>query len=349
MSRAIAAILTLGLAGLVSIALAEGVVRVAAPQPPSWLGIYRAHPVLPYALQPGASFRVDTGATRWSVHVDAAGMRVGEAPPPAAPEAPLLLLLGDSFAFGHGVEYEESIGGLLAADGRLRVANAALPGWGPVQYREMLDFQLAEGRVPDRVLLAIYVGNDFHDCVWDRNVPVRNGILGDPGGVRSWVKRSSHLYRLLSKAYHAFAEPEPGDRYGTVQELVRPAAWSEPPLVQALPLFRGALAQIAATAAARGIDVRAVVIPASDTVDAVARGAAATPDWDPLLPNRKSAEALEAAGIPFVDVTGALAKAGARASYLPFDGHLTPAANRVVAGAAAALLAEPGPRHAGAR
>ncbi len=78
---------------------------------------------------------------------------VGATPPPVAPGAPLLL--GDSFAFCHGVEFEENFGGLLAAEGSLRVANAALPGWGPLQYRQMLDFQLSEGRVPDRILLAI--------------------------------------------------------------------------------------------------------------------------------------------------------------------------------------------------
>lgn len=350
MRSAIWTIALLGIACAISVALAEVAVRIAAPQPPSWLGIYTKHPVLPYALQPEASYRVDTGATRWTVHSDARGLRVAEKPVPAAADAPLLLVLGDSFAFGHGVEFEESFAGMLAADGTLRVANTALPGWGPVQYRRMLDFQLSEGNVPNRILLSIYVGNDFHDCVWDRDVPVRHGILGDPGGIRSFVKRNSHLYRLLSKAYHAVAEHEPGDRYGTVEQLVRPAAWTEPPLSEALPLFRGAVVEIAATAAARGIDLRAIVIPASDTVDAVARGRAPTADWDPSLPNRKTAEVLEGAGIPFVDVTDALAKLGARDGYLPFDGHLTPRANRIVADAVQELFARPAAQQAaGAR
>lgn len=329
------------LATLVSIAVAEFVVRIAAPQPPSWLGIYREHPVLPYALQSDASYRIETGETEWSVHADHGGLRVGASPPPVIPGAPLLLVLGDSFAFGHGVDFEQSFAGLLAADGSLRVANAALPGWGPVQYRRMLDFQLAEGRVPDRILLAIYVGNDFHDCVWERDVPVHNGILGDPGGLRSFVKRNSHLYRLVSKAFHTLVRPASDDRYGTMKQLARSSAWTQPPLATALPAFQKAIEEIAATAAARHIDLRAVVIPTRETVEARVRGVAPTADWDPALPNEKAAAILTASGIPFVDVTDALAKSGAGPSYLPLDGHLTQLGNRIVAEAVTALLAAP--------
>ncbi len=179
---------------------------------------------------------------------------------------------------------------------------------------------------------------------------VRNGILGDPGGPRSFAKRHSHLYRLVSKALHALAPSAIDDRYGTMQQLARQSAWAEPPLAAAVPAFQEAIEAIAATAAGRHIDLRALVIPTRETVDASARGLASRSDWDPVLPNRKAAAILSAAGIPFVDVTDVLAKSDAGPNYLPLDGHLTPLGNRIVADAVRALLADPAPaRGAGAR
>lgn len=346
MRNRVLAVLTALVASAFSLVLMECVVRVAAPQPPSWMAIYRSHPVLPFAVLPQIEQRIDTGETRWTVRTDAGGRRVGSTPPPA--DAPLLLVLGDSFAFGNGVDYEESFAGLLGADGAWRVMNAAIPGSGPPMYREMLDVQLAEGAAPARVLVAVYVGNDFLDCLRPRTVPIRDGVLGDPGGVRSLLKRRSHLYRLVAKAFHVAAPGQAGDRFAGL-DLARPAAWEEPPLSAALPAFRDAIAGLAATAAERGLDLRAVVIPTRASVEARARGEGASAEHDPALPVAQATAALAALAIPFVDVSEVLADTGAERTFFPFDGHLTPLGNRVVAAAIVPLLARPAQPPAGGR
>ncbi len=80
-----------------------------------------------------------------------------------------ILVLGDSFAFGHGVEAEEAFPALLqqqlgnADQGReqqpIRVFNAGVPGAGHedqlITLRRHLDLE------PDVIVSCIYTGNDF--------------------------------------------------------------------------------------------------------------------------------------------------------------------------------------------
>jgi hypothetical protein len=112
--------------------------------------------------------------------------------------------LGDSFTFGHGVDYDQSYVGLLSADVKPRwhFCNTAVPGYGPVQYRQLLQYHLDRGSQPSAVLVGTYVGNDFFDCIWGKDIPVVDGILGERKTWKTPVKRNSHLYRLCSKIYH---------------------------------------------------------------------------------------------------------------------------------------------------
>ena len=71
--------MTLVLVSIVTIVIGELGVRIVAPQPASWLDVYRRHPALPfYALAPHVERLIDTGETRWTVFTDEHGYRVSE-------------------------------------------------------------------------------------------------------------------------------------------------------------------------------------------------------------------------------------------------------------------------------
>jgi hypothetical protein len=315
-----------------SLALAEAAVRVAAPQAPSWLALYRRHPALPFfALQPDLHAEVATGETHWSVATDANGFRVGDAAPPE-PKCSVLWL-GDSFAFGHGVDYHESIAGqVLAAVPQARLVNAAVPGYGPVQYRQTLEYLLDAGESFDYVYVLTYVGNDFHDCVWDKDVAVSDGVVGDRGDLKSYVKRHSHLYRLTSSVYHRLA-PLDESAYAQVdRELADPREWERESLSRAAGTYERELARVQELARARGGEARFVILPTQAAVRAGAATSTSETDSQPRLPVARARAALERHHAPVFDATDVLAAHVAdEPMYFPYDGHLTPAGNRLVA------------------
>jgi hypothetical protein len=315
---------------LLAVGLAELVLRVAAPQPASWLALYRRHPTLPFhALLPDAHFSVETGETRWRVDTDAQGFRIGPSPrPPARCTA---LWLGDSFAFGHGVDWDDSFVGLVEArtpDYRQR--NAAVPGYGPVQYREVLEQLIADDETFDRLLVVIYLGNDFHDCVWNKDVQVREGVIGYRGDWKSLLKTRLHLYRLVSAAWHRLA-PEPESPYQRVlDELGDPTAWESGTLARAAERFAQEMARIRELAGSRGAEVGFVIVPTQQAV-AAERGERSEAAGSALLPVARARAALAQIDARFFDATGVLAADPPARLFFPFDGHLDPEGNRRVA------------------
>lgn len=332
--RAAAIALGLGFGLLV----AEVGLRIAAPQEKSWLDIYRVDPVLPLvSLAPDAATTVVTGESTWHVRTDARGHRIGrEGAGRAGP--PTLLLLGDSFAFGHGVDYEESFGALVAQelDGGYALVNTGVPGFGPVQYRQVLESTLESGERPQAILLSLYLGNDFLDCVWNKRVQVVNGVMVEESGrLRTWLKFNLHTYRLASKVYQRVAAWRRPGR-SPDEALFDPEAWRSGELSRAFEIFSRELQRIGEIARDAGIPILAVVIPRETTLlhDAGADGSG----LDYGLPNAKAAGALAAAGIPFVDLSAALRELGPAQAYFARDGHLTRPGNRAASAEIARAL-----------
>ena len=232
-----------------SIVFAEVAVRLLAPQPPSWLNVYRKHPSLPfYAVAPNKHAVVSTGESEWTVHTDSNGFRVSATPEHKA-NTSTTLVIGDSFTFGQGVNYEETFIGYLNAmdDQPFHYVNGGVGGYGPTQYRSTLQHLLNTGFSPERVVVAVYLGNDFFDCIWNKNLPVVDGILGNQKKFRSLVKQNSHLYRLASKIYHVTAKSE--TTATTLQlRLTRPNAWKEEDLKKAYAIFKNEFETIATSA-----------------------------------------------------------------------------------------------------
>jgi len=338
--RAWAKLLAAAIAFAAMIPFMELAVRLLAPRPPSWLAIYRRHPALPtFALLPDARAEVDTGESRWTVRTDAQGFRVPRDGAPADPR-PVALWLGDSYTFGQGVDFEDTYVGRLAADPsrRDRHVDAGVGGYGPIQYRQTLEYVLARGLRPRVVLVGTFLGNDFFDCIWSKDVAVHDGVLADDGGWKSFIRRRSHLYRLAAAALHRF-RPPPIRQDLLDREMADPRSWSDGELAEAERVFRRELQRIAALCREHGIALAVLVIPRDTTVDAVARGGAPA-GGDPALPRDRAVAILRELGIRHLDLTPVLAGRPVAETYFPHDGHFTPRGHALAADAMRAAWAD---------
>lgn len=127
-------------------------------------------------------------------------------------EAYRLLVLGDSLAFGWGVEYEDAFPRLLEKQFRedgydVAVIDGAVPGYSTWHEQRYLAAHVDEIR-PDAVLIALF-GNDYREREWVAN---KRGTLTKRGmeELRSdfvetifnnpFFSRHSGVYRLLKNA-----------------------------------------------------------------------------------------------------------------------------------------------------
>jgi hypothetical protein len=197
---------------------------------------FRPDGVLSYALRPDAEAVHAADQFQVTVRTNSLGLRGGPAPSTPAPGTYRILVLGDSFGFGFGVEDDETFAALLAdgleLDGRpVEVLNGSVPGWSADHY---LLFLMTRGFAlePDLVLLAPSE-NDPGDLGWHRleldeaNLPVRLEstvrLIDHRGRMRyvrgapdftfpgsAWLSRHSHLFHWIrfrvTKAWLAVAQ-----------------------------------------------------------------------------------------------------------------------------------------------
>lgn len=240
----IAAVL-LGL--VVAFLLAEGALRLVAPQPtgPSALTPHSELGVIP---KPGHSGTVRLpGIYTYSFRHDAHGFR--ETPQPESDEeAPEVMILGDSFAYGMGVENGETaasqLAGILHERGtEARVTNAARIGAGPGYALRLLQTRGADWR-PEVVVYLFYVNDyanlqleTYFDVAEDRTltpVPPRNEprqlkakLSALPGAYT--VQSHSHVAGLVRRvAVGALGDTGPGPSLYDLDTLSAPTPYSEP-------------------------------------------------------------------------------------------------------------------------
>lgn len=139
------------------------------------------------------------------VRINSLGLRNDEIPA-REPDEYRVLVLGDSFTAGHGVEEIDAFPSLLSRylqgntshTGHIRVINAGVPGFGTIHEVGLLK-KLADILHPDLVVLALFVGND-----------IRDNLLGLTGQVVSWdgLLRLSRASRRLIASSSRWFEPQ---------------------------------------------------------------------------------------------------------------------------------------------
>ena len=143
--------------------LGTGTPAVPAPstidpyEPNPYMVSYR--PTLQQFL-PGAAFHTERPSYRVRYDINSLGLRGPEIGPKTKPR---LVVLGDSVAEGHGVEFDQTfvaaLGRSLSAD-NWEVTNAAIQGASPIHHAANLERTLA--LEPDAVVLVLYE-NDLRD------------------------------------------------------------------------------------------------------------------------------------------------------------------------------------------
>lgn len=175
--------------------------------------MYVADSVLVHTLKPLFHGVLRSGEYTTAVAINDRGFRGG----PWRTDAPLrVLVVGDSFTFGYGVQESEAYPAVLARMSAgegcpAAVYNAGVPGYGTLQERRIAHELVAAVR-PQVVVLGFTVGSDLSDNLEQGIRPeagyeVRDGFLVQKGTpsrtplpLKAWMQERSHLYVLLQRA-----------------------------------------------------------------------------------------------------------------------------------------------------
>lgn len=280
-------------------------------------------------------------------------------------DAPLVLLIGDSFLYKEGL-LDSLLSSHLGSRG-LRLVNLAVPGAGPIQYEASL---VAFGRRlrPDIVVVGIYAGNDITDLLYHPDY--RDRSLR--GAATMWLRPRLwrwHLYhvanavrnrvsqgRALTNAAESVAQTaDPEHARLTREGLVSPFFLAAPPsikqtfladnLLLARPESRTAFEDLTALldgmherSVALGARLLIVVFPEASQVShrgfefwrRVGFSVDSVAATVPLIQNRLSQWAADR-GVLLVDCLPALRDDPDVEYYSDMDVHFNEAGNRAVA------------------
>lgn len=151
---------------LIALGLGEWLARVHLQHVLGRTALFRNHQVLGWAMEGNQEVTWTTSEGKeWQIKTNEAGLRSYQK---TDPPRPTMLILGDSFAFGQGVNQEERFDERLAVHHQLHALNTGVMGYGTdQQYLSAITHldQLGEG---DLVIWLTYF-NDFFDIAMRRN------------------------------------------------------------------------------------------------------------------------------------------------------------------------------------
>jgi len=204
----------------ISYQVMEIAVRVLVPETRMQPIHYLPHPEAVKMHSPGfmKRSRVQSSEGIWKpfdVRLNSKGVR-GPEVPPKAPGEFRVVLIGDSYTFGWGVNEADTIGAQLEAmlsaraDGRsVRVINGGVGGTGPWQAEIYLR-EIYFGFEPDAVILQTFAANDIQDTLMRDGVylpayaepwaELENLLRQSdrwPVRVNRWLQWRSGVYRLI--------------------------------------------------------------------------------------------------------------------------------------------------------
>lgn len=351
LKKILAPLLMLAISGAICLVLAEVVVRVARPQPRLVItpgGLYTPDPPGLYRLSPGYRGRIYNRVEYSNtIRINSEGLRGPELEPPAEQTA-RILVIGDSFVFGVGVEDDETFTARLPQHLRHGVGpaeglNAGIPAFGVPDAESWLR-RHGLALAPEVVVMAIFLGNDLADAahVGDEVVIV-DGLLApreSSRGLKVWLHRHSHLYVALKglleqpgfkplRAKLGLGEPWKvrtlREEFGVYSKSV------ETEMAAAVAATDEALAGLATLSAEHGFTLVAMLIPSEVQIDperwlAGLASLELDPEaFDPTAPTRVFQRLLDRHEIATLDLTEILADGLARGDelYLRFDRHWT--------------------------
>jgi lysophospholipase L1-like esterase len=279
---------------VVALLVAEVVCRMVVEDPFQGLGESRnswrvvglaPDPELEFSFQPGYEGRM-TLAGEYDVpfRINAQGLRDDHEYAAEHPGTTRILLVGDSFVFGVGVELQDSLGKQLeralnesGLAQPVEVVAAGVPSYGLDAYALLIERWVPRLH-PDLAIVALYPGNDLLDYELKATDPriVIEGMLVGKRQAWSWnLRRYSTLAHVLLQRFNPYPriEQQRPDR-PTPQDLAH--------------LFRTMqpwIARIAAAQASGGPPTAITACYARESVPAWRQGTleAAVPPWNEVL------------------------------------------------------------------
>jgi len=281
-----------------------------------------------WILPPGRSGDFDDDGVDLVIDTNAWGLRGPDYA--LAADTRHIVVLGDSYAFGWGVQEEEAFPRRLEVllrrkypSLKLTVINSGLPGYGPYQQRRMLQ-RIAQEVRPDLVISTFSLANDPVDEIrLARYTPDRlHEYTADVRDPKSWTARFLRSSRILSLVNQRT------QHWQTFMTNAGP---------KGRKLAAAAVNDLIAECRTLEAPVLLVVIPQRNQI----RGGGAS--WltrlltGPL--RRLPRQIAEQQNIPVLDVTDALLTVHRREDvFLPYDAHWTAAGHEAVARAIVTAL-----------
>jgi len=198
----------------------------------------RYHSTLGWEGRPGVRDEFQWADCRHHVAQNEQGFR-GPAYGPARSRAPRLVVLGDSFVWGFGVEEDEVLAAVLARSTGAEVVNAGVSGYGPDQC--FLSWkQHGAAWAPDEVVLFVTLANDLDDIASTERYgyakpAFRLGadgalqLTGVPVPVVDWAMASRPM-PLRLKQSRLGAILERSALFTLASDALARTAWAGPPL-----------------------------------------------------------------------------------------------------------------------
>lgn len=351
------ALLLLG-ATLLALGIGELGLRLFWPQRSGvTLGMFRPDEAAGFSLRPGYENEVRLPEYRTKILIDDDGYRVPTVAASSAQDPRRLLMIGDSFTFGVGVEARDAFPARIEAAHvgaeRWRVRNGGVGGYGPLRSARLLGARQAAWE-PEVIVHTLFLGNDFEDprpADYLEVPQVRHGRLVSAERPRlvEWrlaLRVHSHLYAFVrERLFGLYVASGMADRsryldaFGLTQWPARIADGSQPAAF-------AAIAEIRDWCAERDIPYLVVLAPPRWQVRDEAweryRRAWNLPAdaFDRDRVSRVAHAGLRELGIEPVDLRPALraAEAAGTPCYYDHDGHWTSAGHEVVAGVIAREL-----------
>ena len=320
-------------------------------------GVFRADEECGWRMNPDVVFVHELyGNPSSTIRTNSRGLRSPEHVPDSRSRGRRILVLGDSFAFGWGVDDHETFPAQLQIFmPDAEVINLGVSGYNLAQSHRLL---LSEGMQyePDLVVLSF-----CHNDVTDQRIPTiedkrRASTPGARTGWKAALSDSSHLVDFLRfsatmispvrRALQAIGLKEPDGGYEYLDTNLRPSLRDYPPAlitqwehtVEELSAIHRTCTQFGAKLLVAGIPPRQLSVP-DNLRESLAYVSYEPADFDR---NRLSTDLgvfCEREGITFVDTTESLTAPDGR-NYLRFDMHLSPGGNRAVARALLPKLGE---------
>ena len=359
-----------GFSVVVALLAGEWMVRYLAPQKlyrfPQ--GMFENHPTLQYRLSPHFTGVAKTVEFETHIRINGLGLRAAQDYERKGPKTFRILMLGDSFAMGVGVDQDETYGQVLARRLVERVAesssvlnhyeviNAGVPGYNTFQALTYLR-ESGLALEPDLVVLGFYIGNDVAENFAVPSVSVQHGYLQSggtvngflPASLRRYLALHSHLYQLIWPLQRRLLNPSRWMREEQERLQRRLAIYEvDPGGPDSENLWRTteqSMAEMAALTLGQGVPFVVVVIPERVQVERQAWESLIEPregsgttyriDW----PNQRVVAIGRELGLPVLDLLPVFTQATAgEPLYLKLDGHWTRRGHEIAAEALEAFL-----------